>query len=78
MDTDDQSRKTPAYPFSAVVGHDDFKLALLANAVDPRIGGVLAAGDRGSAKSTLARSFAAMVDDRCRSSTFRSARPSTA
>lgn len=68
MDIDDQSAAEarhvpPSYPFSAVVGHDDFKLALLANAVDPRIGGVLAAGDRGSAKSTLARSFAAMVDE---------------
>lgn len=63
MNTDDQPQPIPAYPFSAVVGHDDFKLALLANAVDPKIGGVLAAGDRGSAKSTLARSFAAMVDD---------------
>lgn len=51
------------YPFSAVVGQDDFKLALLANAVDPRIGGVLASGDRGTAKSTLARSFAALLRD---------------
>jgi magnesium chelatase subunit D len=50
-----------AFPFSAVVGHDDFKLAMLANAVDPRIGGVLAVGDRGSAKTTVARSFAALL-----------------
>lgn len=49
------------YPFSAVVGQDDFKLALLANAVDPAIGGVLAVGERGTAKSTLARSFAALL-----------------
>jgi magnesium chelatase subunit D len=49
------------YPFSAVVGQDDYKLALLANAVDPSIGGVLAVGERGTAKSTLARSFAALL-----------------
>ena len=51
----------PRYPFSAVVGQDDYKLALLANAVDPLIGGVLAVGERGTAKSTLARSFAALL-----------------
>jgi magnesium chelatase subunit D len=49
------------YPFSAVVGQDDYKLALLANAVDPAIGGVLAVGERGTAKSTLARSFASLL-----------------
>lgn len=50
-----------AYPFSAVTGQDDYKLALLANAVDPLIGGVLAIGGRGTAKSTLARSFSSML-----------------
>ncbi|MGH2958623.1 MAG: ATP-binding protein, partial [Solirubrobacterales bacterium] len=50
-----------SYPFSAVVGQDDYKLALLANAVDPSIGGVLAVGERGTAKSTLARSFASLL-----------------
>ncbi len=48
-------------PFSAVVGQDDAKLALLLCAVDPRIGGVLLRGDKGSAKTTLARGFAALL-----------------
>ncbi|MGH9154248.1 MAG: ATP-binding protein, partial [Acidimicrobiales bacterium] len=49
------------FPFSAVVGHDDVKLALLLNSVDPRIGGVLLRGQKGSAKTTLARGLAALL-----------------
>ncbi len=48
-------------PFSAVVGQDDAKLALLLAAAQPLIGGVLLRGDKGSAKSTLARSLAALL-----------------
>ena len=48
-------------PFSAVVGLDDAKLALLLNALDPRIGGVLLRGQKGSAKSTLARGIAELL-----------------
>jgi magnesium chelatase subunit D len=48
-------------PFSAVVGQDDAKLALLLCSVDRRIGGVLLRGDKGSAKSTLARALAALL-----------------
>ena len=53
---------SPSFPFSAVVGADDAKLALLLATVDPAIGGVLLRGDKGSAKTTLARGLAALGD----------------
>ncbi|GIH67853.1 VWA domain-containing protein [Sphaerimonospora thailandensis] len=49
------------YPFSAVVGLADLKLALLLNAVSPSIGGVLVRGEKGTAKSTVVRSLAALL-----------------
>jgi magnesium chelatase subunit D len=51
----------PLFPFSAVVGADDLKLALLLVSVDPSIGGVLLRGQKGSAKTTLARGLAGLL-----------------
>jgi magnesium chelatase subunit I len=51
----------PVYPFSAIVGQDEMKRALLVTAVDPMIGGVLVFGDRGTGKSTAVRALAALL-----------------
>ncbi|HEX2183286.1 MAG TPA: ATP-binding protein, partial [Rubrobacteraceae bacterium] len=49
------------YPFSAVVGQEDLKLALLLNAVSPEVGGVLVRGEKGTAKSTAVRALARLL-----------------
>jgi len=49
------------YPFSAVVGLDDLRLALVVNAVSPAVGGVLVRGEKGTAKSTVVRALAALL-----------------
>jgi magnesium chelatase subunit I len=53
----DQSR--PVFPFTAIVGQEEMKLSLLLNVIDPKIGGVMIMGDRGTGKSTTVR---ALVD----------------
>lgn len=50
-----------AFPFSAIVGQDEMKLAILIAAVDPAIGGILVFGDRGTGKSTAVRALAALL-----------------
>lgn len=49
------------FPFTAIVGQEDLKLALLLNTIDPLIGGVLAIGDKGTGKTTLIRSLAHLM-----------------
>jgi magnesium chelatase subunit D len=49
------------YPFSAIVGQEDLKLALLLNAVSPEVGGVLVRGEKGTAKSTAVRALASLL-----------------
>lgn len=49
------------YPFTAVVGMDDLRLALLLNAVSPAVGGVLVRGEKGTAKSTAVRALADLL-----------------
>jgi magnesium chelatase subunit I len=51
----------PVFPFSAIVGQDEMKLAMISSAVDPSIGGVLVFGDRGTGKSTAVRALAALL-----------------
>ncbi len=51
----------PVFPFAAIVGQEDMKLAILVAAVDRGIGGVLVFGDRGTGKSTTVRALAALL-----------------
>ncbi|GAA2486194.1 putative cobaltochelatase [Actinocorallia cavernae] len=52
---------TIPFPFTAVVGQDDLRLALLLNAVSPAVGGVLVRGEKGTAKSTAVRALSALL-----------------
>ena len=56
-----QQRPEPRFPFTAIVGQSAMKRALLFNAINPKIGGVLIRGKKGTAKSTAVRSLAALL-----------------
>jgi len=49
------------FPFTAIVGQEEMKLAMILSTIDPSIGGVLVFGDRGTGKSTMVRSLAALL-----------------
>ena len=51
----------PVFPFSAIVGQEEMKTALILTAIEPRIGGVLVFGERGTGKSTIVRALAALL-----------------
>ncbi|MCS7096969.1 MAG: ATP-binding protein [Candidatus Methanomethylicia archaeon] len=53
----------PAYPFSAIIDQENMKLALLLNAINPRIGGVLIRGAKGTGKSTAVRALAELLPE---------------
>jgi magnesium chelatase subunit I len=55
--------KGPIFPFSAIIGQDEMKLALQLNVIDPKIGGVMIMGDRGTGKSTTIRALADLLPE---------------
>lgn len=57
------TKRPSVYPFTAIVGQDLMRLALVLNAIDMRIGGVLIRGERGTGKSTAARALAALLPE---------------
>nr|YP_009397784.1 Mg chelatase subunit e [Sonderella linearis]ARW66970.1 Mg chelatase subunit e [Sonderella linearis] len=56
-----QNPTRPVFPFTAIVGQEEMKLALILNVIDPKIGGVMIMGDRGTGKSTTIRAIADLL-----------------
>lgn len=56
-------RQRPVFPFTAIVGQEEMKLALLLNVIDPKIGGVMIMGDRGTGKTTTIRALADLLPE---------------
>jgi magnesium chelatase subunit I len=61
MNQEAASTSLPVFPFSAIVGQEEMKLALILNVIDPNIGGVLIMGHRGTGKSTAVRALAGLL-----------------
>nr|YP_011007561.1 Magnesium chelatase subunit I [Syringoderma abyssicola]WAM64990.1 Magnesium chelatase subunit I [Syringoderma abyssicola] len=58
-----KQNNTPIFPFTAIVGQEEMKLALELNVIDPKIGGVMIMGDRGTGKSTTIRAIADLLPE---------------
>ena len=58
-----QTFTSPVFPFTAIVGQEEMKLALQLNVIDPKIGGVMIMGDRGTGKSTTIRAIADLLPE---------------
>nr|YP_009399854.1 Mg chelatase subunit e [Tolypiocladia glomerulata]ARW69673.1 Mg chelatase subunit e [Tolypiocladia glomerulata] len=56
-----KNQTRPVFPFTAIVGQEEMKLALILNVIDPKIGGVMIMGDRGTGKSTTIRAIADLL-----------------
>ena len=54
-------KRTAVYPFTAIVGQEDMKMALILNVINPALGGVLIKGEKGTAKSTAVRALAELL-----------------
>jgi len=64
MVTQDLKKFTsPVFPFTAIVGQEEMKLALQLNVIDPKIGGVMIMGDRGTGKSTTIRAITDLLPE---------------
>ncbi|PNX92820.1 magnesium-chelatase subunit ChlI chloroplastic-like [Trifolium pratense] len=63
LNTISKESARPVYPFAAIVGQDEMKLCLLLNVIDPKIGGVMIMGDRGTGKSTTVRSLVDLLPE---------------
>lgn len=58
-----QNQTRPVFPFTAIVGQEEMKLSLILNVIDPKIGGVMIMGDRGTGKSTTIRAIADLLPE---------------
>ena len=61
MNTTKVTTERPVFPFTAIIGQEEMKLAIILNVIDPRIGGVMIMGDRGTGKSTTIRAVADLL-----------------